>query len=80
VISGTDPFYFSNSYYTLFNHGGPHVDAPNHLEIGAKGIDSYNLEALVGPIRLIDVRGGKVDDPISIDGDGSPIRAAAFVY
>ena len=21
----------SNSYYTFFNHGGPHVDAPNHI-------------------------------------------------
>lgn len=21
----------SNSYYTLFNHGGPHVDAPKHI-------------------------------------------------
>ena len=24
----------SNGYYTLFNHGGPHVDAPNHMGVG----------------------------------------------
>jgi kynurenine formamidase len=66
VLSGTTPFYYSNSYYTLMNHGGPHVDAPNHLERGGKGIDSYPLESLVGPIRLIDVRGGSVDQPISV--------------
>jgi kynurenine formamidase len=65
VIRGDQPFYFSNSYYTLFNHGGPHVDAPNHLERGASGIDSYPLESLVGPIRLVDVRGRPADQPIA---------------
>ena len=24
----------SNAYYTLFNHGGPHVDAPGHVGAG----------------------------------------------
>lgn len=65
VIRGTTPFYFSNSYYTLMNHGGPHVDAPNHLERGASGIDSYPLESLVGPIKLVDVRGRPADQPIA---------------
>jgi kynurenine formamidase len=66
VIRGDKPFYFSNSYYTLFNHGGPHVDAPNHLERGASGIDSYALESLVGPIKLVDVRGRPADQPIAM--------------
>jgi kynurenine formamidase len=66
VIRGDKPFYFSNSYYTLFNHGGSHVDAPNHLERGASGIDSYPLESLVGPIKLVDVRGRPSDQPIAI--------------
>jgi len=30
----------SNSFYTLFNHGGPHVDAPNHVGLG-RGVGSY---------------------------------------
>ena len=34
----------SNAYLTLFNHGGPHVDAPNHVGLGA-GLDSYSVEA-----------------------------------
>lgn len=42
------------SYYTLFNHGGPHVDAPNHVNLGG-GIDSYPIEAFVGPLKVIDV-------------------------
>ena len=27
----------SNAYYTLFNHGGPHVDAPNHYGFSGGG-------------------------------------------
>ena len=45
----------SNSYFTLFNHGGPHVDAPNHMELGA-GLDGYDPEVFAGPLRVIDVR------------------------
>ena len=43
----------SNAYYTLFNHGGPHVDAPNHFGfIG--GLDSYPVESLAGPLKVFD--------------------------
>ncbi len=45
----------SNAYYTLFNHGGPHVDAPNHVNVGG-GIDSYPIEAFTGPLKVFDVR------------------------
>lgn len=45
----------SNAYYTLFNHGGPHVDAPNHMGWGG-GLDSYPIEAFSGPLRVFDVR------------------------
>lgn len=43
----------SNAYYTLFNHGGPHVDAPNHESFGA-GLDSYRIESFAGPLRVFD--------------------------
>lgn len=45
----------SNSYYTLFNHGGPHVDAPNHVSVGG-GVDSYPVNAFSGPLKVFDVR------------------------
>lgn len=48
IISG------SNSYYTLFNHGGPHVDAPNHIGLNG-GLDSYPIEAFSGPVIAFDV-------------------------
>jgi kynurenine formamidase len=44
----------SNSYYTLFNHGGPHVDAPNHVGVGP-GLDAYAVESFVGVVKAFDV-------------------------
>jgi kynurenine formamidase len=46
----------SNAYYTLFNHGGPHVDAPAHIGAGS-GLDSYGIDAFYGPLKVFDVRG-----------------------
>jgi len=45
----------SNAYYTLYNHGGPHVDAPNHVGLEG-GLDSYPIEAFAGPLKVFDVR------------------------
>ena len=45
----------SNAYYTLFNHGGPHVDAPNHVSVGG-GLDTYQVGAFTGPVKVFDVR------------------------
>lgn len=47
------PVSVSNSYYTLFNHGGPHVDAPNHVGLG-EGLDSYPVESFAGPLKVFD--------------------------
>lgn len=43
----------SNSYYTLFNHGGPHVDAPNHVGLNG-GVDSYPIDVFSGPVKVFD--------------------------
>jgi kynurenine formamidase len=43
----------SNGYYTLFNHGGPHVDAPNHVGVGG-GLESYPVAAFSGPVKVFD--------------------------
>jgi len=44
----------SNAYYTLFNHGGPHVDAPSHVGAGG-GLNSYGIDAFFGPLKVFDV-------------------------
>ena len=57
-IEAFEPMYFVDSYYTLFNHGGPHVDAPNHMgSPEAKGLDQFPLSAFMGRVRVIDVSG-----------------------
>lgn len=43
-----------NSYYTLFNHGGPHVDGPIHMGLPG-GVDSFPVESFIGPLRVFDV-------------------------
>ena len=45
-----------NSYYTFFNHGGPHIDAPSHMSWG-DGLDSFSLDAFSGPVKVFDVSG-----------------------
>ena len=44
----------NNSYLTIFNHGGPHVDAPRHVD-EEKGIDDYSVDDFIGPLKVIDV-------------------------
>ena len=44
----------SNSYNTLFNHGGPHVDAPNHVGLNG-GLDSYPVNVFSGTVKAFDV-------------------------
>ncbi len=66
IVTTDQPTYVSNSYWTLFNHGGVHVDAPNHLERGAGGIDASPLESFVGPIRVLDFRSRLRDEPIAL--------------
>ena len=39
----------------MFNHGGPHVDAPNHVSVGG-GLDTYQVGAFAGPVKVFDVR------------------------
>lgn len=43
-----------NSYLTIFNHGGPHVDVPSHVNLG-DGINSYAVDDFIGPLKVIDV-------------------------
>lgn len=42
------------SRITLGTHSGTHIDAPNHVKGGEKGIESYSLETFVGPCRVLD--------------------------
>lgn len=56
----------SNSYFTLFNHGGPHVDAPNHIGFEG-GIDSYPVEVFSGSARVFDVSDYATGRTVGVD-------------
>lgn len=43
------------SELSLGAHTGTHVDAPAHFILGAPGVDEIDLEALIGPARVVDI-------------------------
>jgi kynurenine formamidase len=61
------PLYVKNSYWTLFNHGGAHLDAPRHLDENGKSVDEIRLEELIGPARLLDFRAKPRHERISLE-------------
>lgn len=58
----------SNSYFTLWNHGRPHADAPNHIGLEG-GIDSYPIDAFIGPLKVFDVSGFQAGWSVGADGE-----------
>lgn len=59
-----EPFYLALSYLTLWNHGGPHLDAPNHIIKAATATDQLPLEKFFGRARVLDFRSKPKDDPL----------------
>jgi kynurenine formamidase len=75
-VVADEPLYVANSYWTLANHGGAHLDAPNHMEKGSDSISDYALDELMGRARLLDFRDSPKDEPISLEElERSGIRA-----
>ena len=66
-IAVEDPLYVVDSYIELFNHGGAHLDAPNHLDKKAMSVDQYPLKKLVGRFKVFDASRKGKDESISVD-------------
>ncbi len=66
-IAIEDPLYVVDSYIELFNHGGAHLDAPNHLDKKAMSIDQYPLTKLVGRFKIFDASQKTKIDSITVD-------------
>jgi arylformamidase len=47
---------FNLSRLALGVHTGTHIDAPSHLIDGAASVESLPLEALIGPVLVVDAR------------------------
>ena len=72
--------YAVDSYLTLFNHAGPHHDAPSHMIKGAKTTDEFPLDRFFGPARVLDFRLRPKHQPIPADDfRGQGIRPGDIV-
>ena len=38
------------------SHTGTHIDAPSHVMFGAKGVDVYSVEQMIGSCKVVDLR------------------------
>ena len=79
------------SCITLGTHTGTHVDPPIHFVANGKTVDQLDLEVLIGPALVVDMRGRRVITvadleaaiPVGVErlplkiaqGDGAPARA-----
>lgn len=52
-----DGFASDVSRWLIGAHTGTHVDAPSHFVPGAATVDQIALENVVGPVRVLDLRG-----------------------
>ena len=59
------PAYVADSRLELFNHVGPHHDAPNHAIKGARGTDTFPLDQFIGTAKVLDFRDRAKDAPLS---------------
>lgn len=75
-----DPSYFADSKLELFNHTGPHHDAPSHVIKGARATDTFPLEQFIGSAKVLDFRGKPKDMPLTrADFEGRGLAAGDVV-
>ena len=75
-----EPFYAADSFLTLFNHAGPHHDAPSHIIQGAASTDQFPLEKFFGRARLFDFRSKPKNRPLTrADFEGTGIQPGEVV-
>jgi kynurenine formamidase len=65
-IEGSEPMYYLDSYITLFNHAGPHVDAPIHLIENGSSVDKYDLERFIGYAKIMDFSNRTSEEAITV--------------
>jgi len=64
---GEPPMYYLDSYITLFNHAGPHVDAPLHMFPNTAAVDEYDLERFFGNAKILDFSDRPGDDFVTLE-------------
>ncbi len=67
VVADTPPMYVKTSYITLFDHVGPHGDAPGHVIRGGKEVHEMPLGSYLGVARVLDFTDRDDDEPLLVD-------------
>jgi kynurenine formamidase len=74
------PFYYEDSKLEIFNHVGPHHDAPSHVIKGAKTTDEFSMDQFIGKAKIFDFSAKKKDEPLTrADFEGKGIQAGDIV-
>ena len=74
------PFYYEDSKLEIFNHVGPHHDAPSHVIKGAKTTDEFSMDQFIGKAKILDFSGKKKDEALTrADFEGKGIQAGDIV-
>lgn len=64
---GEPPLYYLDTYLTLFNHAGPHVDAPRHMIPNTAAVDEYDLKQFFGKAKVLDFSNRAGDQFVTLD-------------
>ena len=74
------PFYYEDSKLEIFNHVGPHHDAPSHVIKGGKTTDEFPVDQFIGQAKIFDFSGKKKDEALTRgDFEGKGIKAGDIV-
>jgi kynurenine formamidase len=74
------PFYYEDSKLEIFNHVGPHHDAPSHVIKGGKTTDEFPVDQFIGEAKIFDFSGKKKDEALTrADFEGKGIKAGDIV-
>ncbi len=65
-IVSREPAYVYNAFVEIYDHGGAHADAPNHIIEGAAAIDELPLDDFFGRAKILDFSHKGDDVPISV--------------
>ncbi len=57
-------FYYAANRFSAAEHGGTHMDAPVHFHEGGAPVEEVDLERMIGPAAVVDVR-----DAVGSDAD-----------
>ncbi|MGX2042080.1 cyclase family protein [Methylocaldum sp. MU1018] len=56
-------FHYEAYRFQAAEHGGTHLDAPNHFSANGPAVDQIPVERLIGPAVVIDVASGAAEQP-----------------